>query len=163
MRRSAFALVASATLAALLAVPALADTVVRHDADDFEIAPDVHSTAKHTIPAADGNGWRLRISVTGELGPRYQVRVRLDTRGGPKAEYVMAAIVRRLELVSCFARRLEGPFIRTNCDADPFRVWWGVSRRDLHRDKAIRWRVVASGGPDVNTVTDRAPDLGWYP
>jgi hypothetical protein len=143
------------------AQPALGWTVTHRDPDDFEIAPDVHSSSKRVFQAADG-GWRLRIGVRGELGPDYRLRVLLDTRGGPRADFVMVTTVRNLDLVTCQVRRLEGPLVASQCDADPFRAWWGVSRRDLDRDKRVRWRVVAFGGPGLTDVTDRAPDTGWY-
>jgi hypothetical protein len=76
----------------------------------------------------------------------------------------MVGTVANDELLSCNARRIGGETIETNCDADAFRAWWGVARRDLHPTKSIRWRIVARkthafGGE----ATDRAPDAGWYP
>jgi hypothetical protein len=163
MRRSAFVLVAAAIAAWLLALPALAFIVIRHDPNDFEIAPDVHATAKRVFQAADG-AWRLRISASGDLGPDHRLKVLLDTRGGPKAEFAMWATVSNLDLVSCGVRRIGGATIEANCDADPFRARWGVARRDLHHDKVIRWRIVARAVPDLGgSVTDLAPDSGWYP
>ena len=160
MRRPTFAL-AAAIVAVLLVVPAFAYTVVRHDPDDFEIAPDVHTTAKRVFEGADGV--RLRISASGDIGPDYRLRVLLDTRGGPRAEFVMRVTFANLELVSCGVRRLGGAPVESNCDADALRAWWGVARRHLHPDKAIRWRIVARTTPDFgDEVTDLAPDAGWY-
>ena len=162
MRRSTFALVAAATLAALLTVPALAYTVVRHDPDDFEIAPDVHTTAKRVFQAADGSS-RFRISASGDTGPDYHMKVLLDTRGGPRAEFEVVATVSNLELVSCSVRRIGGGSIDANCDADAFRAWWGVARHDLDATKTIRWRIVARKTPEFGgQVTDLAPDSGWF-
>jgi hypothetical protein len=160
VRRTAFVLVA-VMAAVLLVVPAFAYTVIRHDPDEFEIAPDVHTTAKRVFEGVDG--LRLRISASGEPGPDYRLKVLLDTRGGPKAEFVMRAWVVNQDLVSCDARRIGGAAIESNCDADPFRAWWGVARRDLHADKVIRWRIVARKTPQFGgKVTDLAPDAGWY-
>ena len=52
----------------------------------------------------------------------------------------------------------------TNCDADAFRAWWGVARRDLDATKVIRWRIVARNTPQFfgGAITDHAPDVGWY-
>jgi hypothetical protein len=163
MRRSAFVLVAAAIAAALLVVPAAAITTTRHDPDDFEVAPDVHTTAKRRFETRDG-AWRLRISVAGELGPDYRLTVHLDTREGPEAEFVARVTVSDLSLVSCGVRRVGGASIESNCDADPFRAWWGVARGDLRHDKVIRWRIVAREAPaSGGSVTDLAPDTGWYP
>ncbi|MGH2679563.1 MAG: hypothetical protein ACRDG8_03635 [Actinomycetota bacterium] len=151
--------VVTTVLLAALAPTLLA--VTRTDRDDFEIAPDVHRSTKAVSQLAD-ESWRLRLSVSGEVGPDYRLRVLLDTRGGPRADFVMFATVRNLDLVTCGVRRLEGPLLRSNCDADPDSVRWGVARRDLDKDKLIRWRIVAFGGPGFTKVTDRAPDTGWY-
>lgn len=160
IRRRAFTI--AVTAAALLAgaLPAFGWTVTRSDPDDFEIAPDVHTSTKRVFLLADR--WRFRIGVGGELGPDYRLRVLLDTRGGPGADFVMVTTVRDLDLVTCDVHRLEGPRLEANCRADPFRAWWGVARSDLDRDKVIRWRLVAYGGNGLTEVTDRAPDAGWY-
>jgi hypothetical protein len=163
MRRSAFVLVTAVISAALLAVPAFGVTTTRHDPDDFEVAPDVHTTTKRRFVTEEG-ARRLRISASGELGPDYGLKVYLDTRGGPEAEFVARAAVSNLDLVSCGVRRVGGAPIESHCDADPFRAWWGVALRDLHHDKVIRWRIVARDAPAFGgSVTDRAPDAGWYP
>jgi hypothetical protein len=163
VRRSAFVVAVASVAVLMLAAQAFAVVQLRHDTDDFEIAPDVHSTAKRVFLAPDGDGWWLRISAAGDVGPRYRIKVLLDTSGGPGAEFAMVAIVRGLELVSCSVRHLDGPRIESNCDADPYRAWWGVSRRDLDRDKTIRWRILAFGGADLDRLTDIAPDSGgWY-
>lgn len=160
MRRSVSVL-CSAIVVVLLVAPAFAYTVIRHDPDDFEIAPDVQTTAKRVFES--GDGLRFRISASGDVGPDYRLRVLLDTRGGPLAEFEMRATVENLDLVSCSVRRVGGPPIESNCDADAFRAWWGVARRDLHPDKAIRWRIVARKTPQFGgKVTDLAPDAGWY-
>ena len=135
--------------------------MTHRDADDFEIAPDIHKATKSVFVVAPDR-WRFQIRVAGELGPDYRLRVLLDTRGTPDADFVMVTTVRNLDLVACNVHVLEGPRIDANCDADPFRAWWGVARNDLDRTKVIRWRVVALGGPGLTEVTDRAPDAGWY-
>ncbi len=135
--------------------------MTHRDPDDFETAPDVHSTTKRVFQERE-QGWRLRIKARGELGPDYRLRVLLDTRDGPAADVVMVTTVRNLSLVGCDVHHLRGPQIATNCDADPFQAWWGVARSDLARDKRIRWRIVAFGGAGLTEVTDRAPDTGWY-
>lgn len=144
-----------------MAHPAFGWSVTRHDTDEFEVAPDVHSTTKR-VSRVGVQPWRLRISVGGELGPDYRLRVLLDTRGGPRADFVMLATVRNLDLVVCDARRREGPRLDVNCDADPSKAWWGVARSDLEKTKVIRWRIVAFGGAGLTKVTDRAPNTGWY-
>ncbi|HEX5937274.1 MAG TPA: hypothetical protein VFZ75_06240 [Actinomycetota bacterium] len=161
VRRVAFPVVVS-LLALLLAVPASAFTWIRHDPDDFEVAPDVHRTAKRVFQASDGS-WRFRISASGDTGPDYRLKVLLDTRGGPRAEFAMVATVSGLELVSCDVHRIGGGSIDANCDADAFRAWWGVARRDLDHSKVIRWRIVARETPEFGgAVTDLAPNGGWY-
>jgi hypothetical protein len=162
VRHRAFPSLLATLLLLLLAHPVLAWTESHRDPDDFEIAPDVHEATKRVFVVAPGR-WRLRITVAGELGPDYRLRVLLDTRGGPRADVVMVTTVRNLDLVACNVHALEGRRIEANCDADPYRGWWGVARNDLDRDKVIRWRVVAFGGRGLTKVTDRAPDTGWYP
>jgi hypothetical protein len=137
--------------------------VVRHDPDDFEIAPDVQTTAKRVFQRSDGT-WRFRISASGDIGPDYRMKVLLDTRSGRRADVAMVATVSNLELVSCSVLRIGAGGIDANCDADAFRAWWGVARSDLHRTKVIRWRIVARKTPEFGgAVTDLAPDHGWYP
>jgi hypothetical protein len=163
VRRPAFVVAVASTIVLLLVGQAMALLVVRHDPDDFEIAPDVHTTAKRVFQADDGS-WRFRISASGDTGPDYRLKVLLDTRGGPRADFAMVATVSNLELVSCSVRRIGGPRVDANCDADAFRAWWGVARRDLDHTKVIRWRIVARKTPEFGgAVTDRAPDVGWYP
>jgi hypothetical protein len=162
VRHRAFPSVLATLLLLVLAHPVLAWTVSHRDPDDFEIAPDVHKATKRVFVVAQGR-WRFQITVAGELGPDYRLRVLLDTRGGPRADVVMVTTVRNLDLVACNVHALEGRRIEANCDADPYRGWWGVARNDLDRDKVIRWRVVAFGGRGLTEVTDRAPDTGWYP
>ena len=146
----------------LLAVPVLAWTVTHRDADDFEIAPDIHKATKRVFVVARGSmavpdhgsraSWDLTTGCVCCSTPA----------AGPDADFVMVTTVRDLDLVACNVHTLEGPRIDANCDADPFRAWWGVARNDLDRTKVIRWRVVALGGPGLTEVTDRAPDTGWY-
>jgi hypothetical protein len=146
---------------ALMAIPALAGTVRHTDPDDFEIAPDVQRTTKTTFVTTDGHR-RLRISASGDVGPRYRLRVFIDSRRGDRADYVMVATVDRLRLRSCAVWRIGDGTIDSRCDADPYRAWWGVRWRDLRPDKRIRWRIVALRGPGFHEVTDVAPDTGWY-
>jgi hypothetical protein len=162
MRRRALTIAVATIVVLMAAHPALGWSVTRHDPDDFEIAPDVHSTTKRVFRMGE-LPWRLRITVRGELGPDYRLRALLDTRGGPHADFVMATTVKNLDLVTCDVHRLKGPRLDANCDADPFEAWWGVARSDLDRTKPIRWRIVAFGGAGLKKVTDRAPDTGWYP
>lgn len=161
MRSRACTIVVSTIALVAMAQPAFGRSVTHRDPDDFEIAPDVHSTTKRVFQAGDP-GWRLRIEVRGELGPGYRLRVLLDTREGPGADFVMVTTVRNLSMISCDVHELAGRPIAARCDADPFAAWWGVARSDLDRDKRIRWRIVASGGGSLTKVTDRAPDTGWY-
>jgi hypothetical protein len=159
--RRASRYVLAVVLLLLTASPVMAWTVVHQDPDDFETAPDIHKATKR-VYIVGAERWRFQIRVAGELGPDYRLRVLLDVRGGTRADVVMVATVRDLDLVDCNVHELEGPRIEANCDANPFRAWWGVAREDLDRDKLIRWRVVAFGGPELGEVTDRAPDAGWY-
>jgi hypothetical protein len=153
--------VATAAIAlALVPIRALGASVTYSDPDDFEIAPDVHFTTKTTF--RNELGRRVRIGARGDVGPRYRLRVFVDSRGGDRADFVMVATVRHLELQSFAVRHLGGAAIESNCDADPYRAWWGVARRDLDPDKPIRWRIVALRGPGFHEVTDLALDSGWY-
>jgi hypothetical protein len=157
--------IAVVSLAALVgASQALALPVVRHDPDDFEIAPDVHTSVKRVFQNSLGK-WRFRISASGDLGPDYRLKALIDVRGGPAAEFVMRAKVAGAAFVWCNVRRIGGARIHTDCAAGPFAARWNVALRALDAGKTpIRWRVVARktarfGG----TLTDRAPDAGWYP
>jgi hypothetical protein len=158
-RTTTIVLIAAAAL--LAPATALGGSVTFTDPDDLEVAPDVHLTTKRTFLSEDA-GRRVRIGASGDLGPRYRLRVLVDSLGGRHGDYVMVATVRRLELVNCLVRHMDGPEIESRCDAGPQRAWWGVLRRDLDPDKRIRWRIVALGGPGYGEVRDRAPDAGWY-
>lgn len=154
--------VSIATLVSLgLGNLAVAGSVTHTDRDDFERSPDIHSTTKRTF-LSETLGRRVLINVRGELGPRFRVRVLVDTRGDAKADFVMEAIVANLELRSCGVRRLSGPEIASRCGGNIDRVWWNVARADLQPTKAIRWRIVAFDGVKLQRVRDRAPDAGWY-
>jgi hypothetical protein len=162
VRRSALVVTLASVLALLLAGQALSLVVLRHDPDDFEIAPDVQTTVKRVFQVGDGS-WRFRISASGDVGPDYRLTVELDTRGGPAADFAMVATVMNEQLVSCNVHRIGGPRIDSACDADAFRAWWGVARRDLDHTKPIRWRIVARKTPAFGgAVTDLAPDAGWF-
>ena len=80
MKRGAASSLLAALLVLLLALPVLAWTVTHRDADDFEIAPDIHKATKSVFVVAPER-WRFQIRVAGELGPDYRLRVLLDTRG----------------------------------------------------------------------------------
>jgi hypothetical protein len=159
MRRSITWILMIAIL--LLPFRASASSVTHRDPDDFEVAPDVQLTTKQGL-LVEGLGRRVRISASGDLGPRYRLRVFVDSHGGASADVVMIATVIRLELRSCVVRHAGGAVIESNCNADPQRAWWGVARRDLAPTKRIRWRIVALRGPTFGIAIDRAPDVGWY-
>jgi hypothetical protein len=161
MRGRATTIALIAAVALLAPAAALGGSITFTDPDDFEIAPDVQVTTKRTFLSGDAVR-RVRISVGGDLGPRYRLRVLVDSLGGHHADLVMVATVRRIELVNCFVRYVDGPAIHSNCDAGAQRAWWGVLRRDLEPDKRVHWRIVALGGPGFDDVRDRAPDAGWY-
>ena len=161
MRRRSFTTITIALALCVGAIPALAGSVTFTDPDDFEVAPDVQHTTKTTFLTREGHR-RLRISASGDVGPRYRLRVFIDSRRGDRADFVMVATVAHLRLRSCAVRRIGGGAIDSLCDADPYRAWWGVRWRDLRPDKRIRWRIVALRGPGFHEVTDRAPDTGWY-
>jgi hypothetical protein len=148
---------------AILIVPlrAGASSVTHRDPDDFEVAPDVQLTTKQGL-VVEGEGRRVRISASGDLGPRYRLRVLVDSHGDGSADVVMVATVIRLKLRSCVVRQAGGAAIGSNCNADPQRAWWGVARRDLAPTKRIRWRIVALRGPTFGVAIDHAPDVGWY-
>ena len=162
MRGRATSIALIAAVALLAPATALGGSATFTDPDDFEIAPDVQFTAKRTFLSGDG-ARRVHITAGGDLGPRYRLRVLVDPLGGRHADFVMVATVRRIELVNCFVRYVDGPMVGSNCDADPQRAWWGVLRRDLEADKLVRWRIVALGGPGFDEVRDVAPDVGRYP
>ncbi len=158
-RRAAVALIG--TLAVLLPAAAHARSVTFTDPDDFEVSPDVHSTTKASF-VSETRGSRVRITVRGELGPDYRLRVLVDSRRGDRADYVMLVHLRDFEVASCSVRRLFREEIEAACGANIDRAWWDVARHQLHPDKRIRWRVVGFSWPDYTTVSDRAPDVGFY-
>jgi hypothetical protein len=139
----------------------MAASVTYRDPDDFEIAPDVQLTTKQGL-LVEGLGRRIRFSASGDLGPRYRLRVLVDAHGDRAADFVLIATVKNLELNACVVRHVGGPRIDARCGGDPQRAWWGMSRRDLRPDKRIRWRIVALRGPTFSRLTDLAPDAGWY-
>ena len=54
MKRGAASSLLAALLVLLLALPVLAWTVTHRDADDFEIAPDIHKATKRVFVVARG-------------------------------------------------------------------------------------------------------------
>jgi hypothetical protein len=89
-RATTIALIAAVVL--LAPVTALGGSATFTDPDDFEMAPDVQFTEKRTFLSGDG-GRRVQISAGGDLGPRYRLRVLVDSLGGRHADFVMVATV----------------------------------------------------------------------
>jgi hypothetical protein len=158
-RRTAIAVIG--TLAVLVPGAALGGSVTFTDPDDFEVAPDVHSTTKASF-VSETRGARVRFRVRGELGPDFRLRVLVDSRRGDRADYVLLMDMRDFEVASCSARRLFQEAIEATCGGNIDRVWWDIPRHQLHADKRIRWRVVGFSWPDYTSVSDRAPDVGFY-
>ena len=83
--------------------------------------------------------------------------------GPARVVRVLGTMLSDRELTARVTVPSSGAPVESNCDADALRAWWGVARRHLHPDKAIRWRIVARTTPDFgDEVTDLAPDAGWY-
>ena len=113
---------------------------------------------------------RVRFKVIAQLSNDWSVAVRLDTRGGPGAEY-------RLRNFEAFGRsqcriwRLpNGEPRRVRCgrksidDVLLYKLWWSVPRPWLAPAKAIRWHVRTHDvGGSADGPDDRAPDTGTYP
>jgi hypothetical protein len=158
-RRAVIAVIG--TLAVLVPIAASAGSVTFTDADDFEVSPDVHSTTKASF-VSPTRGARVRITVRGELGPDYRLRVLVDSRGGDRADYVLLVDLRDFEVESCSARKLFHAEIEAACGGNIDRAWWDIPRHQLHPDKRIRWRIVGFSWPDYTDVSDRAPDVGFY-
>lgn len=152
---------AIAAWAVLVPSAAHARSVTYTDPDDFEVSPDVHSTTKASF-VSETRGARVRITVRGELSPNFRLRVLVDSRRGGRADYVLLLDMHDFEVTSCSARQLFRAEIETACGGTIDRVWWDVPRRELRPDKRIRWRVVGFGWPDYTSVSDRAPDVGFY-
>jgi hypothetical protein len=162
VRRRNITVGVAAIVLSLVPTLALGGSVTFTDPDDFEVSPDVHSTTKLTFLDQE-LGRRVRMSVRGELGPDFRLRVYVDSRRGDRADFVMILDMRDFDVTSCLVRRLFGEVVESRCGGNIDRVWWGVARRDLEPDKMIRWRVVGFSWPNYDTVSDRAPDSGWYP
>jgi len=115
----------------------------------------------------------LRVTVDGwfclaSMGS-LRIKARLDTREGPRAEYVLAYYVFEGS-VTCTIKH-TGPHraqkahvSRPNSDGLGCRV----RAHNLRISKPVRWRFVAEGACGGNSrvcgdITDRAPNQGWYP
>ena len=68
MRRGAASSLLAALLVLLLALPGFAWTVTHWDADDFEIAPDIHKATKRVFMVAPER-WRFQIRVAVNSDP----------------------------------------------------------------------------------------------
>jgi hypothetical protein len=131
---------------------------------------DFRSSARKTWSGADGRRWlRIKFKGYGDYQFIWRVRIWLDSRGGPGADYIMTlsefdqSPVDRCTLHPRPGRpgeRVLGyspfPFV---VDPEIFGVWCRVPLGSVHATKRIRWRLVSidlqSGTPHI---IDRAPD-----
>ncbi|HUP21079.1 MAG TPA: hypothetical protein VM778_14165 [Gemmatimonadota bacterium] len=140
---------------------------VGHDPDDRAIVghdPDIRRTSRRVYPTDRGRALKIKVHAYEELGLWWFMEILLDSRGGPEYDYEMHIINADLNGAFCVVQarreghRQEGRFQQK-------RTWTACRVRAgfVHPTKRIRWRIVSeSGDEEPESVTERAPDRGWY-
>jgi hypothetical protein len=127
--------------------------------------PDVRSTTRRVWQSP--NGWRflsVKFRAYEELGVYWGVNARLDSRRGPRADYIMGLYNADNGGADCSiwepgrqdTTQIDGRFYQ-GTDYASCRVPLKV----VHRDKRIRWRLVSRSGY-VKDNWDIAPNGGGY-
>jgi hypothetical protein len=168
VRKSALAAVAL-WMALVLAAPAHGHESMRRFSDPTgDGQADITATAKamvHKAPHHHRTKFTLRL-----LAPDWHVTLRVDSRGGPRADFKLLAS-EDLGTSQCSGTRRGGEEIELRCGhrvaafVGDWKAWWSIRRSVLDPTKRIRWRVVSDyPGEPVPGVPEKdwAPDAGWY-
>lgn len=170
MRRGAITLVVAPLLGLSLALPALADYQdVRFDADDLDgdsaSFPDIRSSTRRVFH--DGGRYlSIQVRAYEDFGLFWFIRVRLDTRAGPKPDYSMTIDWADQEGRGCYVwprhHRAESERGAFSINGD--RVRCRIPFPPDPRGKRVRWKLVTvNASLEIDRSSDHAPDEGWYP
>lgn len=130
---------------------------------------DVRSSTRTVWTASDGRRYlRVGIRTWNDLGPFgsytfVRIRVRLDARGGKRADARMAIVVGDAASghpAYCAVRGHEGRLFWSD-----HRIACRVRTRWVRPTKRIRWKLTTEPyyEYDPQPESDAAPDAGWYP
>jgi len=153
------------------------DTVFDPSGDQSDASVDI-LRASRTIVRAQGTRY-LRLAVLARqdyatsLGSGLRVESRLDTRGGPRADYQLVMNLGDFGSgiqPGCFLwkRGDRGQATRTHLKVrDSGAISCGVPVSSLRVTQRVHWWLLAydyeGETADYSCVTDRAPETGWYP
>ena len=104
--------------------------------------------------------------VVGSMSAGDPINVQLDTRLGPKPDYIL--VFSYFEVFrSCSVNAVGSNRQRPGRFTDRDSGGWAcrVPARPLHISKPVRWRLSGAGScpsRSCGDITDRAPDHGWY-
>lgn len=184
-RRAILALVAAATVTTALTTTASASTVVRrdpvyedtgYDPNDIPIDegsccqqdPDVRSTTRKVASSTRGTSLFITFRAYEPLQGYWTVRVKLDTRSGPRSDAKMRLHDSGVGPARCGVRFLpEGPRRRGKLvlPTSGDRATCRVPLRWVHPSKRIRWKLFSPAGTEGTEpgVDEYAPDdRRWF-
>lgn len=165
--RWAFVLLLSASIIALADI-SIAYQDTGFDPDDRSLGesdPDVRSSTRLVEPSKHGRTLIIRVRTYEPLPLFWQLRVFLDSVGGPKADYLVriteADVAGRCTVDERGGGQdeIEGRMQTPREDVARCRF----PARLVQPEKHPRWRIVSpSTSSDPEAETERAPDSGWY-
>lgn len=128
--------------------------------------PDIRaSTRKVWIDDQDRKWLTVSFETYENLIGYWNVRVRLDTRAGPRADAKMWIFDTGTDEAGCTFRRdgstmEDGRYLQVQVD----KVRCRVPLRWAEPRKRIRWKLFSAGGGEGTgpVVDEYAPDSGWY-
>lgn len=136
-----------------------------HDPDDTD-APGLDIRAvRSTITPRHVLKFKTRFYEVLNWHQNAQVRVLIDSRSGPSADYALVAYRQGGRIRCDLTPWRSGHFFHVGVRDGPRMVSCLVERGDLRPTRAIRWKVNSLRGPTM-LVNDWAPGptyTSWYP
>jgi hypothetical protein len=139
-----------------------------YDPDDRAVVgddPDIRSTTRRVALAGDGRVLKIKVRAYEDLGVWWRMEVLLDSRRGPRFDFRLVLRNGDVGGSGCSLDRRGGgdDFIEGSFRQAGDRTRCTVPARLVDPDKRIRWRIRSPSGYDEpESVTERAPDHGWY-
>lgn len=136
-----------------------------YDPDDRPVLgdPDVRSTTRF-VGRLDGHQVvSVSVRAYAEFGVWWFINVRIDSRGGPRADYRMRLWNGDMSGRGCSLKRIgTGGSVRGVFDQQADRASCRVFIRRIQSTKRIRWKLVSRSGHSGG-ITEYAPNGGgWY-
>jgi hypothetical protein len=128
--------------------------------DGFRL-PDVRSTTRRVASHDDRRVLAVIVRSYGRW-PGFHILVRLDARGGPRADVLMLLFNAADQACIVWQQGQRNDAVRGRFGLRDDRTVCRAPTRLLHPDKRVRWKVIAMA-PDGGFAPDHAPDdHGWY-